>query len=267
MASGRPIPAGVIAVVAEELGGFFSHTKLNNLFPIAGAVGDVPMGNKIDKCSSWLLHTNKQHQDPCEVLAGVIGEYMEADAGGPDDPRIKGRERITKILAKNGLSYAEGQILGGTRVAGPTRTLESMLRERDLPSVEKEFTRALEHVEKAPDTAVTAACAIIEAFCRIYIEDNGLTMPAKQDLGGLWKEVRKDLRLDGLEVADDDVRKILSGLGSIADGVAAFRTHAGSAHGKGRKPFNLEPRHARLAVHSAQTLVVYLVERAEYVKK
>ena len=269
MTERRLIPPAVVAAVAEELGGFFTHTKLDTLFRIAGAVGEPPPGNKIDKVSSWLLLTNKVLDgDPLEVLGEALGEYMDADLFGADDPRGKGRERIKKALSKSGLAYiGGGRVVPSGKVAGPARSLETVLRERDLPSVEKEFTRALANVEADPDAAVTAACAVIEAFCRTYIEDRALTMPAKQDLAGLWKEVRKDLKLDGNDVADDDIKKILGGLATIADGVGALRTHAGSAHGKGRTPFKLAPRHARLAVHAAHTLVVYLVERAESVKK
>jgi len=262
------IPPGVIAVVAEELGAFFTHTKLDNIFRIAGAYGDPPLGNKVDKCASWLTLTNKvSTEQPLDVLGVVVGEYMDAEVVRPDDRRIQGRERITKMLAKSGLSYARGRVVGVGVVAGPTRSLDTALRQRDLPSVEKEFTRALDNVSTDPEAAVTAACAVIESFCRIYIEDQGLAMPAKQDLGGLWREVRKDMKLDATDVADEDIKKVLGGLASIADGVAALRTHAGSAHGKGRKPFKLGPRHARLAVHAAHTLVVYLIERADEVKK
>jgi len=262
----KTIPPGVIAVVAEELGGFFTHTKLDNLFRIAGAPGDPPAGNKTDKCSTWLGLTNQLRacEQPLDVLGEVLGEYMEADTFGSDDSRHQGRERIRKILEKNGLEYVGGgRIAPAGRVAGPTRSLETILRDRDLASVEKEFERALTNVESDPPAAVTAACAVIESFCRIHIEDRGLDLPSKQDIGGLWKVVKTDLRLDGNEVADDDVKKILQGLASIADGVGALRTHAGSAHGKGRQPFRILPRHARLAVHAAHTLVVYLVERAE----
>jgi hypothetical protein len=262
----RTIPPGVIAVVADELGNFFTHTKLDNLFRIAGAPCDPPAGNKIDKCSSWLglakqLSTCDQ---PLEVLGEVLGEYMDGDTFGPTDPRHRGRERIQKILEKNQLHYLAGGKVGPAgRTAGATRSLEAMLRDRDLASVEKEFERAAKNVQSDPPAAVTAACAVIESFCRIHIEDHGLELPAKQDLGGLWKIVKADLRLDGGQVADDDIKKVLQGLASIADGVGALRTHAGSAHGKGRQPFRILPRHARLAVHAAHTLVVYLLERAE----
>ncbi|WP_268594539.1 abortive infection family protein, partial [Escherichia coli] len=40
----------------------------------------------------------------------------------------------------------------------------------------------------------------------------------------------------------------------------ALRTHASSAHGAGRKIYNLKPRHARLAINSAHTLTMFILE-------
>src|SRR5579875_2918681 len=51
-------------------------------------------------------------------------------------------------------------------------------------------------------------------------------------------------------IEDDELKKALSGLTSIVDGLGAFRTHAGSAHGYGQKTYR-PPRQARL-VASAQ---------------
>lgn len=53
---------------------------------------------------------------------------------------------------------------------------------------------------------------------------------------------------------------ILGGLGAVVDGIGALRTHAGSAHGRGRRAYRVEARHARLAVHAAHTLVVFGIE-------
>jgi hypothetical protein len=61
-------------------------------------------------------------------------------------------------------------------------------------------------------------------------------------------------------VEDNDLRKILTGLNSIVDGIGALRTHAGSAHGRGVMKYKIQPRHARLAVHAAHTLTVFLLE-------
>ena len=39
-----------------------------------------------------------------------------------------------------------------------------------------------------------------------------------------------------------------------------LRTHASSAHGAGRRRYNIEPRHARLAVHAAHTIGLFVLE-------
>ena len=53
---------------------------------------------------------------------------------------------------------------------------------------------------------------------------------------------------------------MLSGILSVVDGIGALRTHASSAHGEGRKLYKLKPRHARLAIHSAHTLALFVLE-------
>ena len=40
---------------------------------------------------------------------------------------------------------------------------------------------------------------------------------------------------------------------NVVDGIGAFRTHAGSAHGGGSTPRIVQTREARLAVHAAHT--------------
>ena len=111
---------------------------------------------------------------------------------------------------------------------------------------------------------MTAACAILESVCKTYLEEEGLALPNKQVLGSLWSEVGGHLGLAPKAIADDDLKRILQGLYSIADGVAALRTHAGSAHGHSvGKSYNLAPRHARLAVHAAHTMAMFVLETWE----
>jgi hypothetical protein len=86
-------------------------------------------------------------------------------------------------------------------------------------------------------------------------------MPSKQVLGSLWPVVATHLGLSPKDVADEDLKQILSGLYSISSGVAALRTHEGSAHGRGgKKIYRLAPRHSRLAVHAAHTMTLFVLE-------
>lgn len=85
-------------------------------------------------------------------------------------------------------------------------------------------------------------------------------MPKRQDLRSVWDVVRRDLGFDPSKVEEQDLKEILSGMFSAVNGISALRTHASSAHGAGRKRYRLEARHARLAVHAAHTLVVFVIE-------
>jgi hypothetical protein len=134
------------------------------------------------------------------------------------------------------------------------------LRCRELHNVQKEFDRALEHVENDPEAGLTAACSILEALFKTYIEDEGLNLPSDQSLLPLYKTVRNHLGIDPSSIEDDDLKMILSGLISVVQGIGALRTHASSAHGRGRKRYQIAPRHARLAIHGAHTVCVFILE-------
>ena len=202
------------------------------------------------------------HQDvaePCVVLGKVLEEFMEVDTWRTEEQEV-GRKKIREVLARFDLSYHPGGQILGASTAFPTKALKQVLRDRDLAGVEKEFGRSLANVESDPPTSITAACSILESLFKVYIEDNSLETPADQSLKPLWKATSKHLGLDPSTIEDDDVRKILSGMNSIVDGIGSLRTHTGSAHGHGRKAYRVQARHARLAIHASHTLVCFFLE-------
>jgi hypothetical protein len=264
----RTIPDPVIAVVGEVLGlHYYDHNRINTLFMEHGAPGDPPSGSCVTKCKVWLEYCNSDPTvDPFAVLGGVLKEFMEAEVpkwGTKANQWRSDQERARKILARYGLSYHPGgQILGATSGAS-SRSLKTILEERDLAAVEVEFQRALEAVSLDPPAGVTAACSLIEALCKVYIEDESLELPSKGTIKDLWKIVSKHLGLNPGTIVAQDITRILSGLTSVIDGIGSLRTHAGSAHGHGRGTDTLEPRHARLAIHAAHTLATFVIETWE----
>jgi hypothetical protein len=260
-ASAQPLPIAVCSVVGDVLGTIiFHHTTLETLFYEAGAVGEIPSGNCVNKCQTWLKRMHTEVADPIAVLGKVLEEFMDVDR--PYDDRYEAaRKRVNDVLAKSGLSYHRGGLILGAGNALPTKSLRQILVERDLVAVDREFERALANVESDPPAAITAACSILEALFKIYIEDTpGLEMPKKQTILPLWGTVSKHLRFDASQVEDEDIRKVLSGMTSVVDGIGSLRTHTGSAHGRGRRIYRLIGRHARLAIHAAHTLVTFFVE-------
>jgi len=265
MTPGPRIPNPVSVVVGRALGAhYFNHSRLNNLFVEKGAPGDPPPGNCEDKSIEWLKRASADTVvDALSVLGGVLEELMEVEHtryGQSLAALHESRQKVTQALAKFGLSYHNGGRILVANSGAATRSLESVLRARDLPALEMEFQRALSTIETDPAAAVTAACATIESLCKVYIEDERLGMPSDQSIKPLWRVVQSNLGLDPSQIADDDLKRILSGLTSIIDGLGAFRTHVGSAHGRGRDSYRLSPRHARLVVHSAHTLTVFVIE-------
>lgn len=256
-----PIPVPVCSIVGDVLGSIiFHHRTLETLFYEAGAVGEVPQGNCVTKCQNWLKRMHMEVPDPFAVLGRVLEEFMEVDRSG-DERQTEGRKRITDALARSGLSYHQGGLILGAVNALPTKALKQVLKDRDLVGVGKEFDRALAHIESDPPAAITAACSILEALFKVYIEDmDGIEMPADQSLRPLWRVVGKHLGLDPSSVEDEDIRKVLSGMTSAIEGIGNLRTHAGSAHGRGRRGYRLQARHARLAIHASHTLVSFFLE-------
>jgi hypothetical protein len=252
------IPGAVIGVVSEVVSELETHASLNSLLMYAGAPGDPPQGNKQVKAQQWMRAANKDETcHPLEVLGKIIERYMEDPS--PPETMEKGRARIAEVLRRCNLNYSHGGVIIGAAGVS-SRSLQEIIRARDLRSVDEEFTRALQSLSSDPREAVSAACNILESVCKTYIEDEQLDMPAKQDLQGVWTVVRKHLNFDPSLMEDQDLRKILSGMISVVDGIGSLRTHASSAHGAGRTRYILEARHARLAVHSAHTIVAFILE-------
>jgi hypothetical protein len=178
------------------------------------------------------------------------------------------RERLLAALAKEGLSYGRGGYIHGANLTGPSKSLGDRLKGNSIQAIETEFDRAYKSIEADPPAAVTAACAVLEAVCKHYLETEGLELPNKQLLGNLWPLVMQHLGLSPKDVADDDLKQILTGLYSISTGIAALRTHEGSAHGRGsKKTYRIEARHARLSVHAAHTMTMFVLETWEARKK
>ncbi len=256
------IPKGVIVVVSEQLGWHYTHRQIDRLFP--NTSNEANAVNKVDKCSILLKAVNEDPlTNPLSVLGGVLETYMDYDIP-TNNSNIneweQGRERILKVLAQHGLSYHFGGTIRLAHAGVAVRTFEDLIRDRNLPAIETECARAWEATIADPAAGLTAACSLLESLFKVFIEDEGLEMPSSETIKPLWTTVSKQLGLDPAVMPDDDLKKILSGMTSVVDGLGSLRTHAGSAHGRGRKAYRVQPRHARLAVNAAHTLASFVLE-------
>lgn len=261
------IPPSLIGTVAPILDGHYTHAELDALFMQSGFHGDPPQGNKTHKCLQWMRRANTELPDALRTFGVLIAELMD---GEPTPWRLEqyekdgdARDRIRAALEKEQLSYQRGGHIIGAHLKGPSKSLAERLKVDGMAAVDVEYQRAYNTIGSDPGAAVTAACAIVESVCKHYLEAESIPLPSKQTIAPLWTEVAKNLGLSPAQMADDDLKQILSGLFSIAAGVGALRTHEGSAHGHAKRNYKIEARHARLAVHAAHTMSLFILETWE----
>lgn len=263
------IPSSVIGAVASVIAAYYySHSTLNTLFMEAGAPGNPPEGNCEKKCTSWLQRCNDNPSiDAISVLGKIIQGYMDSKPtpsvfGGADhNPIAEGQKRITSALGENNLSYRLNGVITLSGSNQITKTLVDFFKSGDFSSIEREFERAVKNISSDPHASVTASCSIIESALKFYIEKLGLDMPKKLNVMDLWNVVRPQLTLNSHSLLADDQHKVLKGLSSLIDGVGAFRSHIGSAHGRGSNPPSISISEARLSVNASHTIVVFIMEQ------
>ncbi len=132
-------------------------------------------------------------------------------------------------------------------------------------TVQRDLERGLRSAGEDPEDAVTAACSMVESVCRSILVELDLDLPKQKDIQGLYIAVREPLGLaPGKEGVPDliasDVRAILGGLNTVVFNIGALRTHAGDAHGRERRFRRIDERIAQLALHSASSVAVFLIQ-------
>lgn len=264
------IPPAMIGLTAPLLAEAYTHANLDGLFLASGFPGDPPLGSRPDKCMRWMREANNQLSNPIAAYARLIAEFMDGDVhSNLLDKRNSEKERIRAALEREGLRYVRGGKIVGGSLGHSSKSLSDRIQSHAHETISQEFDRAVSHVDNDPPAAVTAASAVLEALCKQYLQDNGIPLPTSQTLGPLWSLVSSHLGLSPKDVVGSDLKQILSGLSSIAAGVAALRTHKGSAHGHSKpvlsddqneRIYQIAPRHARLAVHAAHTMATFILE-------
>jgi hypothetical protein len=267
------IPYPLIAVVAEVFSKQYTHTEINSRFYYANFPPEPPDGNKQEKCHDWLRRGNRELPQPLGALGKLLEELMESvpptewwDGESPH-PSVAHRERINRQLEALGLAYKPGGHIVSLGAASVSETIEEIARAWDMKGVQAELKRIAANVDSDPPSAVTASCALLEALFKAYLSNEDVSLPSDQSILPLWKAVRDRLNLNPAVMQNESLRKILSGLASIVDGVASLRSNHGSAHGHDpkRRGFKIEARHARLAAGAAATLASFVMEVHETV--
>ncbi|MBM4104206.1 MAG: hypothetical protein FJ263_09200 [Planctomycetes bacterium] len=157
---------------------------------------------------------------------------------------------------------ARHRLVGGSPAIG---TMKSIAASLDVNYITQQITRMEASVESDPELAIGTAKEFVETVCKTILREYGESISNNVDMPQLVKKVREKLDLLPDDIPEkakgaDTIKRVLSNLGAVAQGLAELRGLYGTGHGKDANVKGLHARHARLAVGAASALGVFLFE-------
>ena len=189
----------------------------------------------------------------CERLCQLYNNFLKNDGFQlVEKARISGKPLFT------------GRYIGVHAPPG-IRAARDVLSGTDVGYVSQQITRMEAAVNQDPELAIGTAKELVETCCKSILTEGGVPFSKGDDLPKLVKSTVTLLELTPDDIpeqakASATIKRLLSNLASITQGVAELRNHYGTGHGKVGINKGLQPRHAKLAVGAASTLAVFLTE-------
>ncbi|MBB5704114.1 hypothetical protein FHS76_004029 [Ochrobactrum daejeonense] len=258
--------------VSEPIGIYRSGPKIEALFLDCSLDMRIGSSSRVPATTQFLRDLAVQW-DGDDLMKRVIlrvcdpREYLSAP-----EKAVAVRQHLNAALEADGLAITivsgKAHLVERTAAGLIVEPFISKVAKLDFDTVQIEIARALPSLNADPEDAVTAACSLIEAVCRSILIELGLPLPAKRDIDGLLKAVQEPLglspgRTDLPAEIEQDVRQVLGGLTSVTKGIGALRTHGGDAHGREKGFRRIDARIARLALNSASSIALFLIETWE----
>jgi Abortive infection C-terminus/AbiJ N-terminal domain 3 len=131
--------------------------------------------------------------------------------------------------------------------------------------IAQQITRMEAAVLNDPALAIGTAKELVETCCKTILEARNIAFSSSADIPELVKLTVKELALTPDKIPDrakasETIKRLLSNLATITQGIAELRNLYGTGHGKAAGAKGLGSRHAKLAVGAASTLAVFLAE-------
>ncbi|MGH2693524.1 MAG: abortive infection family protein [bacterium] len=194
--------------------------------------------------------------EPDHAVATLILAMTDYAAAVPAVPSSESKE-----LAEKCRQIASRLLAGGPNLA----PLKEHARIRNATHLAEQIRRLEASVDDDPSLAIGTAKELIETCCRTILADRGKALEGTPDVAALTKATLRELSLvpEGVQEGArgaDVVKRLLSNLGAIGNGLAELRGLYGTGHGKHGSATSLGARHAKLAVGAAATVARFLFE-------
>jgi hypothetical protein len=264
----------------EFLSRLFDLQQLPSTDPrFKDAAGDIWQHrvNNYDWSEDWLYYDprfNLLHGDD-EVFLRFLAEILHPVVRSDSTEAERICQLFNQFLRNDGFQLIErtrlsgkpvyvGRYVGVNATPGLASARES-LAGTDPTYVSQQITRIEAAIVNDPSLAIGTAKELVETCCKTILTDRGIAFSRSADIPELVKLTAKELELTPDDIpekakAAETIKRLLSNLATITQGVAELRNHYGTGHGKVAGAKGLQPRHAKLAAGAASTLAVFLAE-------
>jgi hypothetical protein len=249
----------------------------NRFKDAAGDIWQHRVNNPEDWPDDWVFSdirfslANGDDETFLRFLCEMVHPVVRPDA--PAAQRIV--QMLNTILIQDGFQLAErtrisgkpiyvGRFIGVGVTPGISVARDALLS-TDPTYIAQQITRMEAAIHGDPALAIGTAKELVETCCKTILKERGVEHSSSADVPELVKLTAKCLELTPHDIpetakANETIKRLLSNLGTITQGLAELRNHYGTGHGKIAGTKGLSPRHAKLAVGAASTLAVFLAE-------
>ncbi len=257
---------------------FLDKQRLEDLFGMSSGYvlnfkdrpfGDRPFGYFFIDIVNVDIHSEK-YQSSGTSKANKLREFWKLES----DYMVG---KVIIALVEYAETYAEGTAdrvlveqckeIGNRLLAGNVNidSLKETVVIFDAKHLDEQLRRIEQSVDSDPSLAIGTAKELIETCCKTILAERGKLVSGSPDIPTLTKQTLKELKLVPDDIPEsargkDVIRRLLQNLGTIGNNLAELRGLYGTGHGKHGKSESLSPRHAKLAVGAASTLVIFLFD-------
>lgn len=261
---------------ADFLGRVFDLSGLPSRdYRYADMLGDIRQHRErnSDWPDDWFYDDSRLNllRCPDDLLLRVLCEMVHPIVRSDQRDAEQLVRLFNRHLDSDGYEIAPGTtILGRTvfvaklRSHSPEVISTEVRRVADILSSEQVFaqiTRMETSIQSDPALAIGSAKEFVETLCKGILTNKGETLLGSETLPQLVKRVRRVLGLEVDGTTADTIRRTLSALASLTQGIAELRGQLGSGHGHHPSASQPTPSVARLAVGTATTLGVFLFDQ------
>jgi hypothetical protein len=238
------------------------------------------VNNPEDWGDDWVFYDSRfdlLHADD-ELFLTFLCETLHPVVRSDPEEVEKLRQMYNHFLRNDGYELVEKVRMAGRPVfaarqretveLSSLKTLKETFSDGSATYIARQITRMESSVDADPALAIGTAKELVETVCRTILAQRKIEAPVTLDLAQLVKLTAKELKLTPSDIADDDpaadsLRRLLGNLGTMTQSLAELRNRFGTGHGQAADSKGLRPRHAKLAVGAASTLVLFLHETSQ----